>query len=104
MRTFFVPRRPFVTTLLIERNKESQMGGMLVLAMVQWGFLTAVIARGKRRNAALWFLLGAALPVMGLIGALAVGTARRHKPSVRKAREMPPRRRREPIGKVAFEV
>ena len=74
------------------------MTGMLVLAMVQWGFLTAVIARGQQRNAALWFLLGAALPVIGIIAALAVGTPR---PAVRPKRTQG---RRQAIGKLAFQT
>lgn len=56
------------------------MKGMLLLAMVQWGFLTAVIARGKRRDPARWFVVGAVLPVIGLVIAIAAST--------------PPRRRR----------
>jgi len=53
------------------------MTGMLMLAMVQWGFLTGVIASSKNRNAAGWFALGAALPVLGLALAIAVSTAPR---------------------------
>lgn len=68
------------------------MGGMFVLAMVQWGFLTAVIAHGKRRNAALWFLLGAALPVIGIIAALVVSTPRRRVPLGRRLRALVPGR------------
>lgn len=42
------------------------MTGMLVLMMVQWGALTAWLARSKRRNLAAWFVLGAVLPVIGV--------------------------------------
>ena len=43
---------------------------MLLFAMIQWGLLTAVIARAKHRDAAGWFALGAALPVFGLVMAI----------------------------------
>ena len=39
----------------------------LLFAMVQWGFLTAAIASSKNRNAAAWFGIGAALPLIGLV-------------------------------------
>lgn len=60
------------------------MEGMFVLAMVQWGVVTAVIARGKRRDASLWFLLGAVLPVVGMIIALAVDTAPKPRPVMKR--------------------
>jgi hypothetical protein len=50
------------------------MLGMLVLAMVQWGFLTGVIANSKNRDAAKWFALGAVLPLIGLGLAIAAST------------------------------
>ena len=43
---------------------------MLLFAMIQWGLLTAVIARAKHRDAAGWFGIGAALPVVGLVMAI----------------------------------
>ena len=55
--------------------------GLIVMAMVQWGAITAMIARGNRRNAALWFGIGAALPVVGVGIALAAG---RRAPRARK--------------------
>lgn len=55
--------------------------GLIVMAMVQWGFLTAIVASGNRRNAALWFGVGAALPVVGVGIALAAG---RRAPRARK--------------------
>ena len=70
------------------------MQGLLVLAMVQWGFLTAMIARGKKRDPALWFVLGAVLPVIGMFVALVVSTPRRRVPLVERARALLPRRRR----------
>jgi hypothetical protein len=70
--------------LVNRTQKEVDMEGMFALAMVQWGFLTAVIARGKRRNAALWFLLGAVLPVVGIVVALAVDTAPRQRPAPKR--------------------
>lgn len=74
------------------------MTGMLVFAMVQWGFLTAVIARGKRRDPALWFLFGAALPVLGILVALAVDTPRRR---VRATPSRPAPRRQPAIAAIA---
>ena len=59
--------------------------GLIVMAMVQWGFLTAVIANGNRRNAALWFAVGAVLPVIGIGIALAAGRAPAPRPKVRRA-------------------
>ena len=50
------------------------MTAMLMLAMVQWGFLTGVIANAKNRNAAGWFALGAALPLLGLALAIVVSS------------------------------
>ena len=44
---------------------------MLLFAMVQWGVLTALIARSKNRDVGGWFALGAALPVIGLALAIA---------------------------------
>ncbi|MBA2540762.1 MAG: hypothetical protein H0V17_14075 [Deltaproteobacteria bacterium] len=43
---------------------------MLMFAMIQWGAITAVIARSKNRDVAAWFALGAVLPVIGLLMAI----------------------------------
>ncbi len=43
---------------------------MLIFAMIQWGLLTAMIARSKNRDVGGWFALGAALPVIGLVLAI----------------------------------
>lgn len=43
---------------------------MLLFAMIQWGVLTALIARSKNRDLGGWFALGAALPVIGLVLAI----------------------------------
>lgn len=45
---------------------------MVLFAMIQWGVLTAMIARAKHRDVAAWFGIGAALPVFGLIAAILV--------------------------------
>lgn len=45
---------------------------MVLFAMIQWGVLTAVIARAKNRDLAAWFGIGAALPVFGLVAAILV--------------------------------
>ena len=55
---------------------------MLLFAMIQWGVLTALIARSKNRDVAGWFALGAALPVIGLVVAVTATT----KPRPRTAR------------------
>ncbi len=43
---------------------------MLIFAMIQWGLLTAMIARSKNRDVGGWFAVGAALPVFGLVLAI----------------------------------
>ena len=43
---------------------------MLLFAMIQWGLLTAMIARSKNRDLGGWFALGAVLPVIGLVMAI----------------------------------
>jgi hypothetical protein len=45
---------------------------MVLFAMIQWGVLTAMIARAKHRDVAAWFGIGAALPVFGLVAAIIV--------------------------------
>lgn len=41
-----------------------------MFAMIQWGVLTALIARSKNRDLAGWFAVGAVLPVIGLVLAM----------------------------------
>jgi len=41
-----------------------------MFAMIQWGAITALIARSKNRDVAGWFALGAVLPVIGLVMAI----------------------------------
>jgi hypothetical protein len=43
---------------------------MLLFAMIQWGLLTAMIARSKNRDLGAWFAVGAVLPVIGLVMAI----------------------------------
>jgi hypothetical protein len=66
------------------------MIALLVLGMVQWGFLTGVIANSKNRDAAKWFALGAVLPVIGLGLAIAAPTMAREAPKPPK-RKIPAR-------------
>lgn len=60
------------------------MVALLVLGMVQWGFLTGVIARSKNRDLAKWFAIGAVLPVIGLGLAVASSTLPRTVPQPRR--------------------
>lgn len=62
------------------------MVAMLMLAFVQWGFLTATIATSKNRNSAAWFALGGALPVLGLVMAMVVSDKPRVEETVVRAR------------------
>jgi hypothetical protein len=64
-------------------KKELSMMGMIVLMMVQWGALTAWLARSKRRNLAAWFAVGAVLPVIGVGLALAVPVKQPRRPRKR---------------------
>jgi hypothetical protein len=67
------------------------MVGLIVLAMVQWGFLTGVIANSKNRDAAKWFALGAVLPVIGLALAIGASTLPKHVEKPRVATKAPVR-------------
>ena len=40
---------------------------MLLFIMAQWGLVTAWVANSQKRNAAVWFGIGAALPLIGLV-------------------------------------
>ena len=63
---------------------------MVLFAMIQWGVLTAMIAREKHRDVAAWFGIGAALPVFGLIAAIIVDVKPRPaKTTERKAARAP---------------
>jgi hypothetical protein len=66
---------------------------MLALGMVQWGFLTAVIANGKKRNAVPWFFAGAIGLFVGLVAVLLVDTPKRRVPIRHQLRAMLPQRK-----------
>jgi hypothetical protein len=55
---------------------------MLMFAMIQWGAITALIARSKNRDVAGWFALGAVLPVIGLLMAILADTKPRARASL----------------------
>ncbi len=59
---------------------------MVLFAMIQWGVLTAMIARAKNRDLAAWFGIGAALPVVGLVAAILVDAKPRTAKSPQPAR------------------
>lgn len=64
---------------------------MVLFAMIQWGVLTAMIARAKHRDLAAWFGIGAALPVFGLVAAIIVDAKPRTAKSTQPVRARAPR-------------
>ena len=62
---------------------------MVLFAMIQWGVLTAMIARAKHRDIAAWFGIGAALPVFGLIAAILVDAKPRPAKTTQKRAPAP---------------
>jgi hypothetical protein len=60
------------------------MTAMLVMIMIQWGAITAWLARSKRRNLAAWFAIGALLPVIGVGVVLAMPVKPKAAPRPRK--------------------
>ena len=62
---------------------------MVLFAMIQWGVLTAMIARAKHRDIAAWFGIGATLPVFGLIAAILVDAKPRPARTTQKQARAP---------------
>lgn len=71
---------------LAEIRQPRDMLEMLIFAMLQWGLLTAMIARSKNRDVGGWFAVGAVLPVFGLVLAItATAKPRTARPTVATA-------------------